>query len=350
MTDAYHHNNTIPAMCISGDDFTNLISIIIANGSKNPPQATIAIFNADPVDYDTKLNHRLMDFGTITYFILYIIGGILSIIRFIQFIKVEGWEVTLPKILLGMNIYSAFFSAIIVIDLQGYRGWYVTMQYQVTYYFWIGTAGMYQFMLFSGYIASILVKFSKHKKILEKLNYILTGSLILTYVVSIIVFSVYGYTWNFNAAIGNAITTIVAVIEGTTAIFFLFSATILITRLATFIGGMKSEKRDEKKKKYFFLSIMLFFAFLVDFLAFAITVAIVFKSIQNNIGTYMAIYFVLNISALGWVYIILLVFNTRDHSKKASASSSQFKKSDEMNKSFNGDTQSKQTKSYVEMN
>eukprot|EP01091_Cochliopodium_minus_P008340 TRINITY_DN1872_c0_g1_i6.p1 TRINITY_DN1872_c0_g1~~TRINITY_DN1872_c0_g1_i6.p1 ORF type:complete len:262 (+),score=49.18 TRINITY_DN1872_c0_g1_i6:33-788(+) len=107
-TDIYHHNNNIPAVCISGEDFRDLIGIVIANGSKNPPQATIAIFGADKSEYETKLNHKLMNFGTITFFIVYIICGFLSLFRFIHFHIVEGFEFSIPKILLGLNILSNF--------------------------------------------------------------------------------------------------------------------------------------------------------------------------------------------------------------------------------------------------
>eukprot|EP01091_Cochliopodium_minus_P002815 TRINITY_DN12668_c0_g1_i1.p1 TRINITY_DN12668_c0_g1~~TRINITY_DN12668_c0_g1_i1.p1 ORF type:complete len:231 (-),score=31.93 TRINITY_DN12668_c0_g1_i1:126-818(-) len=220
-----------------------------------------------------------MNWGIITFFILYVILGSITLARLIHFIKVEGKTITVPKVLLTFNILGCIFSAIIVIDLQGYRGWYVTMQYMTTYYFWLGTPVLYQFIIFSGYVANILVKFSQHKKILNLLNISVTGLLMTLFVVSNIVFSVYGYTWNFNAAIGNAITIIIAVIEGVTGLFFLFSSFILVARLAAF-SNMHSGNREQTKKRYLFLSLMLLFAFFFNALGFAITIAITSKKIN----------------------------------------------------------------------
>eukprot|EP01091_Cochliopodium_minus_P008917 TRINITY_DN209_c0_g1_i1.p1 TRINITY_DN209_c0_g1~~TRINITY_DN209_c0_g1_i1.p1 ORF type:complete len:465 (-),score=82.95 TRINITY_DN209_c0_g1_i1:465-1832(-) len=336
-TDLYDDNNNIPAVCITGADFTDLIKIIIANGSKNPPQATIAIFNADPVEYDSRLNHRLMDWGTITFFIYYIILGVFTIGRIVEFYKEEGSSMSVPKILLFVNVLGCIFNAIIVIDMEGYRGWYVTIQYKTTYYYFLGTTLLYQFIIFSGYIANILVRFSPHKKILRWVNLFITALLFVTFTVANIVFCVYGYRWATTAEIGNAITIIIAVIEGVTALFFLFSATILVVRLASFVG-MKSGNREQRKRKYTFLSFMLFLAFFTVSLGFSVTVAITSKKVQNNIESYMAVYFVFNINISTWLLIMLLVFNPRDHTKKSSGSSYNNKKSDEINKSFNTDS------------
>eukprot|EP01091_Cochliopodium_minus_P008339 TRINITY_DN1872_c0_g1_i5.p2 TRINITY_DN1872_c0_g1~~TRINITY_DN1872_c0_g1_i5.p2 ORF type:complete len:235 (+),score=46.22 TRINITY_DN1872_c0_g1_i5:797-1501(+) len=233
--------------------------------------------------------------------------------------------------------------------MQGYRGWYNNQQFQITYYFWIGAPQLYQFIIFQAYVANILVQNSLHRKTLNILNISIFSLLMTLFVTSNIVFSVYGYTWNFTAAVGNAITIIVAVIEGFCGLFFLFSSIFLIVRLASFVE-MQSGSSEENKKRYTFLSFMLFFAFLSVTLGFAITVAITSKKIQNSIQTYMAVYFIFNIDVLSWILIMLIVFSLRG-SKKVSKDSFNLKKSgfttNGTNKSFIDID--KDNKSYISM-